>query len=77
MTIDYELVVSELREDLENLAKKDAEFRAKVCEGLNKDSRSDMVCQHRAYVTALDDALKATAERYHVESKQIFPKFGE
>ena len=73
MTIDYRLVVSELRRDLENLAQKDGEFTAKACEGL-KDI-SELKLRHRKYVKALNNALKATARRYHSEYKPISEKF--
>jgi len=75
MTIDYPLMVYELREDLENLAQKDGEFTAKACKGL-KDG-SELKLRHRKYVSALNDALKTTAKRYQVEYKPISEKLSE
>jgi|SaaInlStandDraft_4_1057021.scaffolds.fasta_scaffold342166_1 hypothetical protein len=72
MTIDYQLVASELREDLENLAQKHGVFTSKVCADL--DDTSELKLRHRAYVTALNDALRATCGRYHTEYKPIDEK---
>jgi hypothetical protein len=71
MEIDYQLIVNKLRADLENLAEQDAEFRKKV----NLKDNSSMICQHRAYISALNDTLKAQAERYRVGYKPIQERF--
>ena len=80
MTIDYGLVVRELRDDLENLAQQDADRRVKTCADLedthfDRATRAKVVASHCMYVKALDDALKATAERYHAEYKPLSPRF--
>jgi len=79
MTIDYKLVVSELKKDLKRLANEDAEFRKNICQGAqtNKLLVSSMTVQHLTYVSALNDALKATSEKYHTEYEPIPPIFGE
>ena len=70
MPIDYELVVNELKGDLEKIAKRNGDFAKMVCEH-SKETGAKFNLEHKHYIKALNDALKATSKRYNVKYTPI------
>ena len=79
MVIKYQSVYDAQRDDLEELAAKDVkETREKISKLVRNEDfereRAKFVFAHAKYAIALNSALEALSNRYHLESNPITPE---